>query len=391
MYEYGMSELVKTICESYASAMGGNFPPCVQQEINAMAVWIDTVTVKDFNVTSDGQNITFKVTTAREEKTFNISFPVSVMNTTIQDVGNGFTITVEKLDGSTTSVTIPITEYVTVTPASATSGSVTEAQLITLNKNGSNILVYNNRYYRRTVVYGSRMYYTAEDDGIMYQVIVDSSAKTWEYSEISYNSRIISESQRAQAAETTLSDQMVKITGDQTINGIKTFTEYIKTPQVANTDDKALVRYKDTEVKSVFGNDSSAAVLMGNTDRPYYSKSGSDFTGVELALKSDISGGGGVYRHFTRIVAGGSTYHIAFYSNTSVPFTLDSLKEYAMSLSLGRFWCDIVDSTYAFRKQGMLYPSNATTTLFYVAEAYGEELTLKGPITSVYGEGLHYL
>lgn len=83
-------------------------------------------------------------------------------------------------------------------------------------------------------------------------------------------------------------DKAVLTDTDQTVTGVKTFSDHIKTPQVANTDGKALVRYKETEVKSVFGNDSTAAVLMGNTDRPYYSKSGSDFTGSELALKSDV-------------------------------------------------------------------------------------------------------
>lgn len=82
---------------------------------------------------------------------------------------------------------------------------------------------------------------------------------------------------------------VVRTNTDQTVSGIKTFSNYIKTPQVANASGKALVRYKDTEVKSVFGNDSSASVLMGNTDRPYYSKSGSDFDGTELALKSDVT------------------------------------------------------------------------------------------------------
>ena len=76
---------------------------------------------------------------------------------------------------------------------------------------------------------------------------------------------------------------------NQNITGIKTFTQYIKTPQVASTEGKGLVRYKSTEGKTVLGNDSTAVVLMGNTDRPYYSKSGSDFTGSEIALKSDVS------------------------------------------------------------------------------------------------------
>lgn len=79
-------------------------------------------------------------------------------------------------------------------------------------------------------------------------------------------------------------EQLVTLKTDQTVDGIKTFSNYIKTPQVANTNGKALVRYKDTEQKSVYGNDSTAVVLMGNTEKPYYSNSGSDFEGKELEL-----------------------------------------------------------------------------------------------------------
>lgn len=67
---------------------------------------------------------------------------------------------------------------------------------------------------------------------------------------------------------------------------------HIKTPQISNLNGNALVRYKDTENVSVFGGVNSKAVIMGSEDRPYYSKDGSDFTGVELALKSDITSGG---------------------------------------------------------------------------------------------------
>ncbi len=105
---------------------------------------------------------------------------------------------------------------------------------------------------------------------------------------------------------TKLNGKFVDLTSAQTVSGVKTFSNYIKTPQVANSNGNALVREKSTEGKSVFGNDSSAAVLMGNTDRPYYSKSGSDFNGVELALKSDITGGGStaLYLHKLTISLG---------------------------------------------------------------------------------------
>ena len=87
----------------------------------------------------------------------------------------------------------------------------------------------------------------------------------------------------------TLDGQVVKLDTDQTIPSIKTFSNYIKTPQVASVEGKGLVRYKGTEGKSVYGNDSTGNVLMGNTDRPSYSKSGSDFNGNELALLSDLN------------------------------------------------------------------------------------------------------
>lgn len=79
---------------------------------------------------------------------------------------------------------------------------------------------------------------------------------------------------------------------DQTISGTKTFTSHVKTDEVDNTNGNAMVRYKSTEGKNVFGGVNYGCVLMGSTDRPYYSKDGSDFNGVELALKSDITSGG---------------------------------------------------------------------------------------------------
>lgn len=63
---------------------------------------------------------------------------------------------------------------------------------------------------------------------------------------------------------------------------------YIQIDEIDNTLGNALVRFKSSEGKNVFGGVGYNAVLMGNSDRPYYSKDGSDFNGVELALKSDL-------------------------------------------------------------------------------------------------------
>ena len=81
---------------------------------------------------------------------------------------------------------------------------------------------------------------------------------------------------------------LVDLTSVQSISGIKTFTNEVKTNQIANVNDNAMVRFKEIEGKNVFGGITYDCVLMGKSSRPFYSKNGSDFTGNELALISDI-------------------------------------------------------------------------------------------------------
>ena len=93
-----------------------------------------------------------------------------------------------------------------------------------------------------------------------------------------------------------LDSKVVHKTGVETISGQKTFNDiltvksdkYIKTNEIDNTSGNALVRFKSTEGKNVFGGIGYDNVLMGKSTRPYYSKDGSDFSGTELALKSDV-------------------------------------------------------------------------------------------------------
>lgn len=88
----------------------------------------------------------------------------------------------------------------------------------------------------------------------------------------------------------------VTLDGEQTITGQKTFNDiltiksdkYIKTDEIDNANGNALVRYKATEGKNVFGGVNYDNVLMGKSDRPFYSKDGSDFNGSEMALRSDV-------------------------------------------------------------------------------------------------------
>ena len=85
--------------------------------------------------------------------------------------------------------------------------------------------------------------------------------------------------------------------GDENHAGTETHKGIIKTNEIDNLNGNAIVRYKDTEGKTVIGTSEKPTVLMGSTDRPYYSKDGSDFNGTELALKSDVPSSTPRYMH----------------------------------------------------------------------------------------------
>lgn len=76
MFETGMSALVLKICSEYAKSLGLNFPPCTQQEINAICQWVDKHTVKDLTMEQNGDSVTFKFVTENDTtKEFTFSIP----------------------------------------------------------------------------------------------------------------------------------------------------------------------------------------------------------------------------------------------------------------------------------------------------------------------------
>lgn len=164
----------------------------------------------------------------------------------------------------------------------------------------------------------------------------------------------------------------VTLATEQTISGIKTFSNYIKTPQVANSNGNALVRYKDTEVKSVFGNDSSAAVLMGNADRPYYSKIGSDFDGSQIALLSDIGQSTDLtnfeyYSDLSTAIIEPGLYIIQCFDTSG---NLAPYKVYTTSSNVDNVYMTVVivarnsvDASYKFTQLLIMQTMSASTTL----------------------------
>ena len=79
MFEVGMSALVLKICSEYAKSLGLNFPPCTQQEINAICEWVDKHTIKDMTISQNGYNVTFTFKTENDTtKQFTFTIPKTV-------------------------------------------------------------------------------------------------------------------------------------------------------------------------------------------------------------------------------------------------------------------------------------------------------------------------
>lgn len=156
MFEFGMSALVLKICQEYAQATGLNFPPCVQQEVNAIAQWVSKHTVKDLDITQDGNTVTFKFTEDKTEPTvFTIELPEEyVLN--VDDLynlikGSSSVVVDKSADGKTLVVRLDKSQevqYITLSPDSATQGTLTVEQFTALQLNKGNCIILNNEIYR---------------------------------------------------------------------------------------------------------------------------------------------------------------------------------------------------------------------------------------------------
>lgn len=102
MFETGMSALVLKICSEYAKSLGLNFPPCTQQEINAICEWVDKHTIKDMTISQDGYNVTFTFKTENDTtKEFTFTIPKKVDVDELEKVLKGSdTVVVERLENN---------------------------------------------------------------------------------------------------------------------------------------------------------------------------------------------------------------------------------------------------------------------------------------------------
>lgn len=102
MFEVGMSALVLKICSEYAKSLGLNFPPCTQQEINAICEWVDKHAVKDMTISQDGYIVTFTFKGEYDTtKEFTITIPKNVNVDELEKVLVGSdSVVVERLENN---------------------------------------------------------------------------------------------------------------------------------------------------------------------------------------------------------------------------------------------------------------------------------------------------
>ena len=148
----------------------------------------------------------------------------------------------------------------------------------------------------------------------------------------------------------------VDLSSEQTISGVKTFSNEVKTNQIANANDNAMLRYKETENKVVVGGSTIPTTIMGSGDRPTYSKDGSDFNGSPLALLNDVDskqdkltagdnikiegnvisatssgGGGGTKLYLHEMIIPSATYHTREGTGTTTTGTTRDFRIYVIS------------------------------------------------------------
>lgn len=153
MFETGMSALVLKICSEYAKALGLNFPPCVQQEINAIAQYVDLHTVKDIKVEQNGSVVTITCfTEGEQEKVFTVALPEVNVDVLFNLIKGSSSVVVDKSEDGTNIVVrldkSQEVQYVELTPAWAIQGTLTDTQLNILKANKGNCIIRDNEIYR---------------------------------------------------------------------------------------------------------------------------------------------------------------------------------------------------------------------------------------------------
>ena len=140
MFEVGMSALVLKICSEYAKSLGLNFPPCTQQEINAICEWVDKHTIKDMTISQDGYNVTFTFKTENDtikEFTFTIPKKVDIDELEKVLVGSENVVVVRSEDNSKLQVRLDQSVINDINSKLAKPANPASESVVTMTANGT--------------------------------------------------------------------------------------------------------------------------------------------------------------------------------------------------------------------------------------------------------------
>lgn len=141
MFETGMSALVLKICSEYAKSLGLNFPPCTQQEINAICQWVDKHTVKDLTMEQNGDSVTFRFVTENETvKEFTFSIPEQKVDVNVLEqllIGSETVVVERTQDNSKLQVRLAQSVTDNINSKLAKPVNPTSDSVVTMNASGT--------------------------------------------------------------------------------------------------------------------------------------------------------------------------------------------------------------------------------------------------------------
>lgn len=321
MFETGMSALVLKICSEYAKALGLNFPPCVQQEINAIAQYVDLHTVKDLKVEQDGSVVTITCfTEGEQEKVFTVTLPEVNVDVLFNLIKGSSSVVVDKSeDGTHLVVRLDKSQEVQSIRLYNPQEPLTAEQLAILKANQENyILLYGSSIYKlqsayvrdeNTCVYSAADLSYGSTAGIT-NVVVNMSNGVWDTESTNLqNSIIYVELTPSTATQGVLTSSQLDILETDKSNCIILNNEIYRLADNQNVS--GLITYVHTGWDGTARKDKSISITVSTK---------------AWTLVVAESGGGKLYRHNIRFKDGNVSIGFDFIDSNKLPYTSTTLE-----------------------------------------------------------------
>ena len=323
MFEAGMSALVLKICSEYVKALGLNFPPCVQQEINAIAQWVDLHTVKDLKVEQNGSVVTITCfTEGGQEKVFTITLPEVNIDTLSALLKGSSSIVVDKSeDGKTLVVRLDKSQEVQSIRIYNPQQPLTADELAILKANQENyILLYGSSIYKLQSAYvrdENTCVYSAADLSLggtagITNVVVNMTSGEWDIESTNLQKDIIYvELTPSTATHGVLTSSQWDILEKDKSNCIILNNEIYRLADNQNVS--GLITYVHTGWDGTARKDKSISITVS--------------TKAWTLVVAESGGGKKFYKHYTTLVAmvGQATLNLYVYSISSISNAYDDV------------------------------------------------------------------